>query len=87
MLNIDKTLHAAYDALKDFHYNDFHEVGVVEHYYDYYYCEDELYIIHDRLTDEILFVEARSPKEALDKYKNITQEASLNILTGSEVEE
>ena len=39
-------------------------------YYDYYYAENGLYIIHDRISDSMYFVRARSPKEAFDDFES-----------------
>ena len=50
-------------------WHDFHEVGIDESYYDYYYAESMLYVIRDRLMNTYYFVEARSPGKALAKYK------------------
>lgn len=36
-------------------------------YYDYYYAEDELYLVRDRIIGEIFLVKAKSPKEAIEK--------------------
>ena len=52
-------------------FNDFNSVGISEDYYDYYYAEDELYVIHDRIFDDLEFVRAKSPKEALQKFREV----------------
>lgn len=56
-------------------WHDFHEVGIDEPYYLYYYAEDELYVIRDVMVDTFAFVEARSPAKALAKYKERLEEA------------
>lgn len=47
------------------HWRDFHDVGVDESYYDYYYAESGLYIIRDKALGSYSFEEALNPKEAL----------------------
>ena len=65
MANFDTRIHDAYSDFKNIVWLDFKRVGINEEYYDYYYAEDELYIIRDRITEMLYFTEARSPKEAL----------------------
>ena len=38
-------------------------------YYDYYYAEDELYIVRDRIVGSLYFTKARSPKKAYENYR------------------
>ena len=59
---------------KEIRFHDFNAVGVNEDYYDYYYAEEELYVIHDRIFDTVEFVRARSPKEALQKFLEVREE-------------
>lgn len=70
-IKIDEQLHNIFDAIKnhEVYWRDFHEVGMDEPYYDYYYAEDELYIIRDRIGETYYFVKARSPEQAMGKYK------------------
>ena len=56
---------------REIRFHDFNAVGVNEDYYDYFYAEDELYVIRDRIFDTIEFVRARSPKEALQKFREV----------------
>lgn len=69
MIEADKTLHCAYKDLQRIKWNDFRKVGLDETYFDYYYAEATLYIIRDRITLEYFFVEANSPLQAFEKYK------------------
>ena len=59
---------------REIRFHDFNAVGVNEDYYDYFYAEDELYVIRDRIFDTIEFVRARSPKEALQKFHEVREE-------------
>lgn len=74
-MRIDKDIHNVFNFLSgnDIRWHDFHEVGVDEYYYDYYYAEDCLYVIRDRIYEKYYFVEARSPKQALDSMKEIAE--------------
>lgn len=80
-MTIDKKIHDVFDYFsgKEIRWHDFQEVGVDEYYYDYYYAEDCLYVIRDRVYEKYYFVEARSPKQALDAMKDI----AIQIATAS----
>ena len=69
MASFDTRIHDAYVDFDNIPWCDFNTVGRQEYYYDYYYAEDELYIIHDRISEALWFIEARSPKQALDILK------------------
>lgn len=75
-MTIDKKIHDVFEYFsgKEIRWRDFHEVGVDEFYYDYYYAEDCLYVIRDRIYEKYYFVEARSPKQALDAMKDIARQ-------------
>lgn len=70
-MSLDKTIHNFHDRIKDIMWRDFKDVGLDEYYYDYYYAEEELYLIRDRISECIWFIEARSPKQALESLKAI----------------
>lgn len=67
---IDKAIHELFTAIEkhQIKWNDFQDIGVDEWYHDYYYAEDNLYLIHDRITDSIEFITAKSPKEAHEAW-------------------
>lgn len=69
---IDLALHEVFVAIKDrqIKWQDFRDVGIEEYYCDYYYAEDELYVIRDRIFDSIMFVKAKSPKEAYKIWRD-----------------
>ena len=69
MASFDTRVHDFYVDFNNIPWRDFRDVGLQENYYDYYYAEDELYLIQDRITQGVWFIEARSPKEALDILK------------------
>lgn len=69
MASFDTRVHDFYVDVENIPWRDFKDVGLQEYYYDYYYAEDELYLIRDRISLAIWFIEARSPKEALDTLK------------------
>lgn len=75
-MSIDKKIHDVFEYFsgKGIRWHDFHGVGVDEFYYDYYYAEDCLYVIRDRIYEKYYFVEARSPKEALEAMKGIAEQ-------------
>lgn len=66
---LDKNIHRFYEDIRDIVWLDFKVAGLDNKFLDYYYAEDELYIIRDRVTKGMWFVEARSPKEALETLK------------------
>lgn len=68
---IDRKIQEVYKFLtgRDIRWHNFDEVGRSESYYDYYYAEDRLYLIRDVISEQIYFVEASSPGEALDSLK------------------
>ena len=72
-MSIDDAFTMVFNAIaqRSIKWNDFHKVGIDEDYHDYYYAENELYIIHDRIFDSIEFVKAKSPKEALQKFDDV----------------
>ena len=75
-MSIDGAFWMIFKAIsqREIRFNDFNSVGISEDYYDYYYAEDELYVIRDRIFDTIEFVRARSPKEALQKFHEVREE-------------
>lgn len=68
---IDKAIHEMFTAIKNrqIKWNDFQDIGVNEWYHDYYYAEEDLYLIHDRITDNIEFITAKSPKKAYETWR------------------
>ena len=65
MLRFDEAVQTFVKDLDQILWQDFKRVGINEDYYDYYYAENEHYIIRDRITEQLYFTKARSPKEAL----------------------
>lgn len=82
MSGLDKAFHLVASATENIYWHDFREVGLDEPYYDYYYAEDELYIIRDRVYLRLWFCKAKSPKEAWQKYEDECR--SLAIAWGEE---
>lgn len=77
---LDDAIHKVWKAFDSFKggaiiWRDFREVGVEEYYYDWYYAENRLYIIRDRMIETYCFVEAGNPKEALKLYKDRLDDA------------
>ena len=66
---LDKNIHSFYENIENIRWLDFRVVGLENKFYEYYYAEGELYIIHDRVSKAMWFIEARSPKEALDTLR------------------
>lgn len=69
-MRVDSRAHEFFEEYPHIPWRDFNDVGLDEPYYDYYYAESELYIIRDRITECMWFIEARSPKEALEELKD-----------------
>lgn len=69
---VDLALHEVFVAIKDkqIKWQDFRNIGIEEYYFDYYYAEDELYVIRDRIFDSIEFIKAKSPKEAYKIWRD-----------------
>ena len=70
----DKAIHRFYEDLDQIRFNDYQSIGVDEQYYLWYYAEKMLYILKDVMLDCLFFVEARSPKSALDIVKERFEE-------------
>ena len=85
---IDTKIHDIFSFFSgnDIRWHDFQEVGVDEFYYDYYYAEDCLYVIRDRIYEKYYFVEARSPKQALDSMKDIAYQIASSIAESEDKE-
>ena len=66
---MDKYIHIFYENIENIQWLDFRVVGLENKFYEYYYAEGELYIIRDRVSKAMWFIEARSPKEALETLK------------------
>ena len=74
---IDKKIHEVFKALKNgVRWHDFSDVGIDEHYLMYYYAQDRLYVILDCMIGNYYFVEAGSPGKALEKYRQVMEEAA-----------
>jgi len=65
IVEMDKNIHLFYENIKNIPWLDFKVVGLENKFYDYYYAQEELYLIHDKISDAIWFIHAKSPKEAL----------------------
>jgi len=70
-MSIDDAFKMIYMALvnKAIKWNDFRKVGVDEDYHDYYYAENEIYVIHDRIFDRLTIIRAKSPKKAWEIFE------------------
>lgn len=69
VITIDKKIHEVFDYFtgKEIIWNNFQE-GVVDgldQYYDYYYADDCLYVIRDKIFKKYHFIQAKSPEQAL----------------------
>lgn len=71
-MSIDEAIHAVYEAFTmGVLWHDFKEFGLDEGYFDWYYAEDGLYVLRDRLMQQYWFTKARSPWEALRKFQEL----------------
>ena len=73
---IDEYLHKIFKNRKSIRWRDFHEAGIEESYYDWYYAERRLYVIRDRLTEQLWFVEAGGPAEAYEEFNAMFKEVN-----------
>ena len=64
---IDEILQQASEIIKNLNWKDFKTVGITDFYFDYYYAESGVYLIHDRIDESIIFVKASSPAEARER--------------------
>ena len=80
-MGFDEMVHKVYEQFCNHkigvRWHDFHGVGIDEDYYDYYYAENQLYVIRDRIMEKFWFVEARSPREALDKMNDLADDIGM----------
>ena len=69
--NIDEAFAMVHRAIRDkaIKWNDFRPVGVEDDYHDWYYAENRLYVIHDRIMDNIVFYQGKSPKDAYESWQ------------------
>lgn len=83
-MDLDRAFQMVYKALREkaIKWNDFHKIGVDEDYYDWYYAEDELYVIKDRIFDRLTLIKAKSPKMAMDIFNE-----DVNAIWGIDDEE
>lgn len=84
-MNIDMKIHDVYEYFsnRNIRWHDFQEVNVEEDYYDWYYAENRLYVIRDRIMLKYFFVKASSPANALD----IMREGAESVWSCWEVDE
>lgn len=61
---IDNYLNESFDSLKKMKWNDF---IVPNEKYDYYYAENRLYVIRDKVNNSISLIKANSPADALNR--------------------
>lgn len=74
---IDRKIHEIFEALtKGMRWHDFKEVGIEEHWTQYYYAEDRLYILKDVMLENYTFIEASSPGKALEIYRQRMEDAT-----------
>lgn len=80
-MRIDQEIHNVFQYFKskDIRWHDFHEVGIEEDYYDYYYAESRLYVIRDRCMSKYYFVKAGSPAEALSKFNGHVEDIASEM--------
>ena len=55
-------------------WHDCRDVGIEEDYYDYYYAEEGLIVIRDRMTHQLWLSYARSPGKALEAYRSLCRD-------------
>ncbi len=69
VLSLDAAFHEVYEAIdRNIYWQDYRPFGIDDDYHDFYYAEDELYIIRDRTTHDLYFVKAKSPYKAFEKF-------------------
>lgn len=82
---IDRAYHTLKENLdkKYTRWHDFREVGIEEDYHDYYYAEEGLIVIRDRLTEQLWMTYARSPGKALEQFRDMLKQFS-EVMDGDE---
>lgn len=75
-MNIDKAVHDVnnYFEGEEIRWHDFHEVGADEPYYEWYYAENMLYVIRDRIMHHYSFIHASSPVDAMNQLTETANE-------------
>lgn len=68
MDELDKAFHLVVSGVGGVRWRSFKVAGVENPRYEYYYAESRLYIIRDRISRDLWFCYAGSPKEAWLKY-------------------
>ena len=68
-MSFDMRIHDFFNDYRNIFWLEFEKVGVKAPFYEYYYAEDELYLIRDNITECVWFIEAKSPKEAFEKLQ------------------
>lgn len=79
--NIDNAFQMIHRALvgRTLRWNDFKSVGVDTDYYDWYYAENQIYAVRDRITDSLYIVRAKSPKMA---WEHLQADLSIDCCSG-----
>ena len=68
-MQIDQMLHTVADRIDKVRWRDCKEYGAKDDTYEWYYAEDELYIIRHKQLGHIYFISARSPVKAVERLE------------------
>ena len=79
--NIDEYFHRICNHFAEIRWKDFPEDGTDDlHLYQYYYAEDELYVIKSNISDMIAFERAKSPIDALRSLEDKMERKSNSLV-------
>jgi hypothetical protein len=67
-MNIDKKIHEVSEFFNTCKFSSLKQFLGGESWYEYYYAENELYVVRNKFTKEFYFINAKSPKDA---YENL----------------
>lgn len=81
MTKIDEAFHIICNHFAEIRWKDFPEDGTDDlHLYQYYYAEDELYVIKSNISDMIAFEHAKSPIDALRSLEDKMERKSNRLV-------
>lgn len=72
-MNKYEVIHQAFNILKnDVMWTAYEDAP----YFEYFYAEDELYIIRDTTIGNYMFIKAKSPDKARERYEKMLEDVS-----------
>lgn len=78
-INIDDAVHRVYLGIDAVRWHDWREVGIDDDYHEWYYAENQLYVIRDRILGYLKLIEARSPKQAYEIWQDEVRSIAIGV--------